>query len=180
MKRVIFLIGMVLISASAFAGYIEIDGDAPDAQRQFSDAVKAYPNSLVEFYDVNCGFCKRMIPTVDEFAKEKQVIHVSVDHTKLGQNKFASNFSVRGTPTLFMVKDGKFFGRPHFGAMPAEAFKKYVNNPELESQPSQPNAPKLKIDWFNFAVFLYQNVLQLMIALSLLSIAKSLKKSDIL
>lgn len=62
---------------------------------------------VVDFFATWCGPCRRMAPTLEEFAEENadtiKVYKVDVDKS----NDLASKFSISSVPTLLLVKDGK-------------------------------------------------------------------------
>lgn len=90
-----------------------------DFQKTLSD----YKAVLVDFYGPWCGPCKRVMPIVEELAKEYAdkgfaVVKVNIDNAK----DFASKNSVRGVPTFIYYKDKNNVYR-HTGAIDKEAFK---------------------------------------------------------
>lgn len=62
---------------------------------------------LVDFHAVWCGPCKAMAPALDDVAREYEglarVVKVDVD----AQPGLASQYSVRGVPTLLLVVGGE-------------------------------------------------------------------------
>jgi len=62
---------------------------------------------LVDFYATWCGPCKAMQPILEEVAQEingkVKIIKVDVDKNPAA----ASNFQVRGVPTLILFRKGK-------------------------------------------------------------------------
>lgn len=61
---------------------------------------------LVDFWAEWCAPCKSLLPTIDELAKsyagEVKVVKVNADENKAS----GEQFSVRGLPTLVLLRDG--------------------------------------------------------------------------
>ncbi|NHN24610.1 thioredoxin [Flavobacterium jejuense] len=66
---------------------------------------------LVDFYAEWCGPCKTMSPILQEtksvLKDEVKIIKINVDHYQ----DLATEFSVRGVPTLILFKQGKMLWR---------------------------------------------------------------------
>ena len=69
--------------------------------RNFTDLSEG----IVYFYSPKCGACKRMEPTIEKLSKEVQVLKIDVT-TEEGE-KLAKEFGIVGTPTIFVVKNGR-------------------------------------------------------------------------
>ncbi len=74
---------------------------------------------LVEFWSPTCGHCVRMMPAVDELARELggKLKVAMVDVSK--NQRTPSLFDVRGTPAFILMKGGREAAR-FVGAMPKE------------------------------------------------------------
>ena len=71
------------------------------------EVVKADTVVLVDFWAEWCGPCKMIAPIVEELAEEYEG---KVKFTKLDVDsnpKSATNFGIRGIPTLLIFNDGK-------------------------------------------------------------------------
>lgn len=66
---------------------------------------------LVDFYADWCGPCKMMAPVLDDFADEHagRVLVTKLDTDR--NRRVASQFSIRGIPTLIVFRDGREVAR---------------------------------------------------------------------
>ncbi len=63
--------------------------------------------SLVDFWAEWCAPCKSIAPTVEELAKEYQS-KVKIGKLNVDENpKTATQYGIRGIPTLLLFKEGK-------------------------------------------------------------------------
>lgn len=78
---------------------------------QFNDEVSQHQGKvLVDFYAPWCGPCKMIAPVVEQIAKEHQdikVVKINADNAQ----ELMSQFSIRGIPTLLLLKDGELLDR---------------------------------------------------------------------
>ena len=79
--------------------------------KSFNDLIAGDQPVLVDFFATWCGPCQMMQPILEETAKhfgnEIKIIKVDVDKNQLA----ASNFQVRGVPTLILFHQGKVLWR---------------------------------------------------------------------
>lgn len=82
---------------------------------------------LVDFWAEWCGPCKMIAPTVEavaeEFAGKVKVTKVNVDES----NKTATEYNIRGIPTLMIFKDGKI-AASKTGALTKAQLADFINN----------------------------------------------------
>lgn len=78
---------------------------------KFNTLIKENQLVLVDFYADWCGPCKTMSPILQEvksiLKEEIRIIKINVDQYQ----DLASEFSVRGVPTLILFKQGKMLWR---------------------------------------------------------------------
>ena len=87
------------------------------------EVVKADTVVLVDFWAEWCGPCKMIAPIVEELAEEYDG---KVKFTKLDVDsnpQSATNFGIRGIPTLLIFNDGKPIDQV-VGAVPKSVLKK--------------------------------------------------------
>ncbi len=60
---------------------------------------------IVYFYSPRCKACKSMEPTIEKISKDIKVYRVNVN-TEEGE-RLAKKFGILGTPTIFVVKEGR-------------------------------------------------------------------------
>ena len=64
--------------------------------------------TLIDFWAVWCGPCRRQAPIIEELANENTNKKIKIGKLDVDKNKVTSNtFSVRNIPTLIIFKDGK-------------------------------------------------------------------------
>ncbi|GMT45712.1 MAG: thiol reductase thioredoxin [bacterium] len=90
--------------------------------------------SVIDFYAVWCGPCKRLAPIIDEMAKkyDGKVKFYKVDVDK--ESKLASVFRIRSIPAvLFIPKHGK--PRMQIGLLPHDTYVRIIDEQLLHKKP---------------------------------------------
>ncbi len=93
----------------------------------FSEIINQDKPVLVDFFAEWCGPCKMMSPILSE-VKSKVGDAVSVLKIDVDKNpQAASNFQVKGVPTLILFKKGKVLWRKS-GVVPADELESTINS----------------------------------------------------
>jgi thioredoxin 1 len=99
--------------------------------KTFNELISGDQPVLVDFFATWCGPCKMMHPILEETSKKVgdkvKIIKVDIDKNPLA----ASNFQVRGVPTLILFQKGKTIWRQS-GVVPTHQLVKIIeeNVPE--------------------------------------------------
>jgi len=79
---------------------VHVDGDA-----ELSETVAEYDPVLVDFYADWCGPCQMLEPIVEAIAADTDATVAKVDVD--ANQRLASDYGVRGVPTLVLFADGQ-------------------------------------------------------------------------
>ena len=95
--------------------------------KTFSELISGDQPVLVDFFATWCGPCKMMQPILEETSKKVgdkvKIIKVDIDKNPLA----ASNFQVRGVPTLILFQKGKTIWRQS-GVVPTHQLVKVIED----------------------------------------------------
>jgi thioredoxin 1 len=114
MKKTFIATFIVIITLVAFntKGFSQ-KGDKPATSKVLTITDKDFDNTIkkgitmVDFWAVWCGPCRRQGPIVEEIANEIGK-KIKIGKLDVDNNKVTSNtFNVRNIPTLIIFKDGK-------------------------------------------------------------------------
>lgn len=93
--------------------------------KTFSELISSDQAILVDFFATWCGPCQMMQPILEDTARQLgdkiKIIKVDVDRNPVA----ASNFQVRGVPTLILFQKGKILWRQS-GVVPAHQLVKVI------------------------------------------------------
>ena len=91
-----------------------------------TEVLKSSKPSVVDFWAVWCGPCRALAPIIDELA-EANASKVNVYKLNVDDNpNVASQYGIRGIPTLLFFKDGKMV-QQQVGVVAKESLQKIID-----------------------------------------------------
>ncbi|EFJ34965.1 hypothetical protein SELMODRAFT_142613 [Selaginella moellendorffii] len=110
-EGVVFL-ALALLAVTA-ARVIDASSESSDVleldDSNFADEIKKHDFIVVEFYAPWCGHCKKLAPEYEKAAtalKEHNIVLAKVDANEEKNKKIASDYEIRGFPTLKIIRKG--------------------------------------------------------------------------
>ncbi|CAG0919775.1 unnamed protein product [Notodromas monacha] len=99
----------------------------------FSSFVKKEKLALIEFYDPACTHCKKLVPELEQAAKELRNDGIAIAKIDgILEKALSDEYGVRGWPTLFVLRSGRVF--EYRGTRDAKGIIKYMR--EMKTIPS--------------------------------------------
>ena len=98
---------------------LHIDGEA-----HLESVVDEHDVVLVDFFATWCGPCQMLEPVLETLAAETDAVIAKVDVDQ--HQVLASEYGVRGVPTLLLFADGEQVDQ-HVGALPADRLRQLID-----------------------------------------------------
>src|SRR6478735_3308391 len=96
----------------------------------FSDIIKSDKPVLVDFFATWCGPCQTLAPVLKE-VKDNMGDNISIIKIDVDKNQnLASQYQVRGVPTMILFKNGKQLWRQS-GVLPVKDLINVINSHTL-------------------------------------------------
>ncbi|GAB4862085.1 disulfide-isomerase [Ancistrocladus abbreviatus] len=127
--------------AFSFSGISASEGDGTESKdlvltldhSNFSDTISKHDFIVVEFYAPWCGHCKKLAPEYEKAASilsshDPPIILAKVDANEDSNRELASNFEVKGFPTLKILRNGGKAVQDYKGPRDAEAEIKTIED----------------------------------------------------
>ncbi|KGN47715.1 protein disulfide-isomerase [Cucumis sativus] len=130
-----FVVASLLFSASFFAIYAE---DAASKEfvltldnSNFSDVVSKHDFIVVEFYAPWCGHCKSLAPEYEKAASvlsshDPPITLAKVDANEESNRELATQFEIRGFPTIKILRNGGKSSQDYKGPRDADGIVNYL------------------------------------------------------
>uniref|UniRef100_A0A7N0TR13 Protein disulfide-isomerase n=1 Tax=Kalanchoe fedtschenkoi TaxID=63787 RepID=A0A7N0TR13_KALFE len=133
----ICLFALVLIASVAAIAVGSSESESPKQfvlaldHSNFSDVVSKHDFVVVEFYAPWCGHCKKLEPEYEKAAEELSIYEPKVVLAKVDANEeenrpLASEYDVKGFPTLKIIRNGGKSVQDYKGPRDAEGIVEYL------------------------------------------------------
>ncbi|GAB4844164.1 disulfide-isomerase [Ancistrocladus abbreviatus] len=130
---------LLLVAAFSFSGISASEGDGAEPrefvltldQSNFSETISKNDFMVIEFYAPWCGHCKKLAPEYEKAASilsnhDPSIILAKVDANEESNRELASNYEVKGFPTLKILRNGGKTVQDYKGPRDAEGIVEYL------------------------------------------------------